>query len=38
MASTHAENNTGNSSINPNIGERPRQAVQFFVDNGYTVN
>ena len=38
MASTHAENNIGNSFINPNIGERPRQAVQFFVDNGYTVN
>ena len=38
MASTHAENTFGYSSINPNIGERPRQAVQFFVDNGYTVN
>ena len=38
MAATHAENNMGYNTINPNIGERPKQAVQFFVDNGYTVN
>ena len=38
MAATHAENPTEYHSINLNIGERPKQAVQFFVDNGYTVN
>jgi len=27
MAATHAENNMGYNTINPNIGERPKQAV-----------
>lgn len=35
MGNRHSESS---NSINTNIGDRPKQAVQFFVDNGYTLN
>ena len=38
MGNRHSENSNSYNSINTNIGDRPKQAVQFFVDNGYTVN
>ena len=41
MAETHSEPSTteiSSNKINTNIKGRPKQAVQFFVDNGYTYN